>query len=104
MERDTENATVKALKKLGCICPKLYPPNQTGIPDRLILYPNGNAFFVEFKYGKNKLTKHQKNWKRRLKKLGFTVLVAYEKESVIEYAKTQIKELSKADKTVHIRK
>jgi hypothetical protein len=92
MEKDIERATVRALKKFGFHCPKLN--SEKGIPDRLVLGPKGIIFFVEFKFGRNKLKPHQKAYKRKLKKLGFTVLVAYDKETVINWAKAKIKEVS----------
>lgn len=94
MEKDIERATVRALKRLGFICPKLN--SEVGIPDRLLLGPKGIVAFCEFKYGKNKLSENQKNYKKKLKKRKFTVLVAYDKETVINWAKAKIKEISEA--------
>lgn len=99
MEKDIERSARLALKKLGFLC--LKQTCEKGIPDRLIVGPNSVICFCEFKYDKNKLSKNQKHYKRKLEKLGFTVLVAYDKQTVIDWAKTQIKEIPKTRKTLH---
>ena len=40
---------VSAIKKAGGIAPKLTSPGTAGMPDRLIILPEGRVYFVELK-------------------------------------------------------
>ena len=40
-EKQVEQALVKAVKARGGICPKFVSPGLSGVPDRLVLMPNG---------------------------------------------------------------
>lgn len=54
-EKQVEQALVKAVKARGGICPKFVsPPGLSGVPDRLVLMPNGKIAFVEVKAPKKK--------------------------------------------------
>lgn len=48
-EKQVEQALVKAVKASGGICPKFVSPGLSGVPDRLVLLPNGRIGFVEVK-------------------------------------------------------
>lgn len=48
-EKQVEQALVKAVKANGGICPKFVSPGLSGVPDRLVLMPNGQIGFVEVK-------------------------------------------------------
>lgn len=74
-EKQIENKLVLAVKKLGGIAPKFVSPGFAGMPDRLILLPDGHIAFAELKApGKNprplQLSRH-----RLLEGLGFKVYV-----------------------------
>ena len=48
-EKTVEQKLVKAVKSRGGICPKLVCPGFDGMPDRLVLLPDGKVGFVEVK-------------------------------------------------------
>lgn len=52
-----------------------------GVPDILIL---DRQIAIELKYGKNKLTPHQKHWLERLRNCGWTAVVCRSVDEVIE--------------------
>lgn len=49
LERQVEKALVSAIKKAGGIAPKLTSPGTAGMPDRIIILPEGKVCFVELK-------------------------------------------------------
>ena len=74
-EKQIEQKLVKATKGVGGICPKLTCPSMDGMPDRIVLLPNGKCAFVEVKQMGCKprplqLARHQK-----LRNLGYKVYV-----------------------------
>ena len=46
-EKQIENKLTMAVKKTGGIAPKLVCPGFAGMPDRLILLPDGHVGFAE---------------------------------------------------------
>ena len=48
-EKQIENKLTTAVKKAGGIAPKLVCPGFAGMPDRLILLPDGHVGFAELK-------------------------------------------------------
>lgn len=48
-ERDVEKALVRAVQARGGICPKWVSPGLDGVPDRIVILPNGKLAFVELK-------------------------------------------------------
>ncbi len=72
-ERDIEQQLVKAVKKTGGLCLKFISPSMNGVPDRLVLMPNGRAAFVELKSTGKKMRALQKRRKEQLEGLGFPV-------------------------------
>ena len=62
------------VKNLNGLSLKLNSQSANGIPDRLILLPNGRAYFVELKSEGKDLDPLQSYWKRKLESLGFTSL------------------------------
>lgn len=74
-EKQIESKLTMTVKKTGGIALKLTCPSFAGMPDRLILLPDGHIGFAELKApGKNprplQLARH-----RLLRKLGFKVYV-----------------------------
>lgn len=74
-EREIEKQFALAVKKRGGICPKFVSPGYDGMPDRLVLLPNGKFAFVELKAPGQKPRQLQKARHRLLRKLGFKVYV-----------------------------
>ncbi|GHU52874.1 hypothetical protein AGMMS49975_09640 [Clostridia bacterium] len=69
-EQKIEQQLVKAVKKMGGMCPKFISPGFDGMPDRLVLLPNGKAGFVEVKCLGEKLRAIQVRRAEQLQSLG----------------------------------
>ena len=74
-EKLTEQKLVKAVKAMGGICPKFVSPGYDGMPDRIVLLPNGKIAFVEVKATGKKPRPLQTSRHEILKRLGFKVYV-----------------------------
>ncbi len=72
VEASLETTFYKGVKKLGGKCIKM---NLTHWPDRQVLLPGGHVRFVEMKAPGEEPRKGQKTMHRRLRKMGFKVLV-----------------------------
>jgi len=81
-EREIEKKLVIEVKKRGGICPKFVSPGYDGMPDRIVLLPNGKIGFVEVKRPGEDARLLQKVRHRILRKLGFMVFVLDEKEQI----------------------
>lgn len=49
LEKEIEAKLVRRVKKAGGLCPKFVSPNNPGVPDRIVILPNGRVIFVELK-------------------------------------------------------
>ena len=74
-EKQIEQKLVKAVKDLGGVCPKLVCPAFDGMPDRLVLLPDGHVGFAEVKAPGKKPRTLQLSRHRLLRNLGFRVYV-----------------------------
>ena len=70
-----ERKLITAVKKRGGICPKWVCPGCDGMPDRMVLLPNGKIGFVEVKAPGEKPRALRLARHRMLRKLGFLVFV-----------------------------
>lgn len=70
LEKYIENKLVTAVKKMGGISPKFVSPGFDGVPDRLVLLPQGRFAFVELKAKGKKMRPLQVNRKMQLEQLG----------------------------------
>lgn len=77
LEDDTENYLVASIEDLGGECLKLRPPRGRGFPDRTCKIPGRDTFYVETKRPVGGvITKHQKEWAKRLRAAGALVFFA----------------------------
>lgn len=86
-ERNIEGFFCKHANFLGGKALKLVIFGGAGFPDRTVLFPNGNIFFVEFKTETGKLSKLQMFWQRKLTDYGFRYYVCrstHEAEIIIK--------------------
>ena len=74
-EKLIERKLVDAVKAKGGICVKFYSAYQRGVPDRIVLMPQGRVYFVELKSTGKKPTKLQELFIGKLRSLGFIVEV-----------------------------
>ncbi len=59
-ERDIEKKLVAGIKKLGGVAYKWTSPGQDGVPDRIVILPDGEVIFVELKQEEGRLSKLQR--------------------------------------------
>ena len=81
-EKQIENKLVLAVKKLGGIAPKFVSPGFAGMPDRLILLPDGHIAFAELKAPGKKPRPLQLSRHRLLREMGFAVYVIDDPEQI----------------------
>lgn len=74
-EKNIEQKLVKAVKSAGGIAPKLTCPGFDGMPDRLVLMPEGRIGFVEVKAPGKEPRPLQVRRHEMLRNLGFKVFV-----------------------------
>ncbi|MCI8893020.1 MAG: VRR-NUC domain-containing protein [Eubacterium sp.] len=75
LEKQIENTLKTAVKKAGGIAPKFVSPSFAGMPDRLVLLPDGVFAFVELKAPGESPRPLQRARHRKLRSLGFKVYV-----------------------------
>lgn len=83
-EREIEKKLVEAVKKQGGMCPKFISPGLDGMPDRIVLLPNGKVGFVEVKQQGKKPRAVQLRRAELLRALGFQVFVLDRTEHIGE--------------------
>ncbi len=81
-EKQIENQLVSQVKKIGGIAPKFVSPGFAGMPDRLVLIPDGHIAFVELKASGKKPRPLQLARHRLLRLLGFRVYVIDRAEQI----------------------
>lgn len=74
-EKVIEQKLTKAVRQNGGVCWKFTSPGIVGVPDRIILMPNGRIAFVEVKAPGEKPRPLQLSRHRLLRRLGFKVYV-----------------------------
>ena len=96
-EKTIEQKLTRAVKARGGICPKLVCPGMAGMPDRLVLLPDGKMGFVEVKAPGEKPRPLQTARHRILEWLGYRVYVLDNPEEIRgiidEIQTTQISDL-----------
>ena len=76
-ERDVEKIFVEGIRARGGVAYKFVSPGNDGVPDRLVVLPDGCVFFVELKTETGKLSGLQKTQIGRLTERGASVAVLY---------------------------
>ena len=74
-EKQIEQTLIRAVKGRGGVCPKWVSPVLDGVPDRIILLPDGKLGFAELKASGEKPRPLQAVRLRQLKALGYKVYV-----------------------------
>ena len=57
-EKEIEKKLTQMVKQAGGICPKLVSPGFDGMPDRMVLLPNGRVGFVEVNNMRGSTSRH----------------------------------------------
>lgn len=68
-EKTIEHKLKKEIEKLGGICLKFHSPYHRGMPDRIIILPQGVVYFVELKAEGGKTSELQRLAEKKLKRL-----------------------------------
>ena len=89
-ERDVEKTLKREMKNLGGMTYKFVSPGNDGVPDRLIVWPDGCISFVELKTSVGKLSPIQQVQIDRLKGMGCDVAVVYGKSGVYSYLQARL--------------
>jgi hypothetical protein len=85
-ETSVEKRLAKEIKALGGFSIKIMPV-VAGVPDRLILLPQGRFFLVETKAPGGSLRPVQKVWHSRAAKIGIDVVVLSSIEEVVQWVR-----------------
>ena len=81
-ERQIEQKLSLMVKKRGGICPKWVSPGFDGVPDRIVLLPEGRIAFVEVKAPGKKPRPLQLARHALLRRLGFQVYVLDDEKQI----------------------
>ncbi len=81
-EKTVEQKLVRAVKAAGGICPKWAAPGFDGMPDRIVLLPDGRLGFVEVKAPGKKARPLQRSRHELLRSLGFKAYVLDKPEQI----------------------
>ena len=81
-EKTLEYKLVQAVRTMGGICPKFTSSGFDGMPDRLVLLPEGKIAFVEVKRHGMKPRPLQESRHGLLRRLGFRVYVLDDGEQI----------------------
>lgn len=81
-ESRIENRLTRRLKNAGWLSLKFISPGNAGVPDRLLISPEGRVIFAELKTETGRLSPTQKAQIQRLRKYQQDVRVLYGAEDV----------------------
>ena len=81
-EKTLERMLVRAVKNMGGLALKFVSPGMAGVPDRLVLLPDGKMAFAEMKAPGQKPRPLQGLRHEQLRDLGFRVYVIDGKEQI----------------------
>jgi hypothetical protein len=82
LEKSIERALVMAIKGVGGEAIKMAPKGLKGVPDRLIVLPNGVTIWCEMKRPTGRLAAAQRVWHDRLRSMGHIVVVLWSEADV----------------------
>lgn len=82
-ESDIERKLKKAVEGTGALCLKFVSPGCTGVPDRIILLPNGMMCFAELKAPGQTERPRQVYVQDRLRRMHFTVFSSVDSDERI---------------------
>lgn len=85
LEREIESYLNENVKKRGGRSYKFMSPGNSGVPDRIVVFPGGRVVFVELKTETGRLSALQVAQIRRLERLGADVRVLYGLDDVKEF-------------------
>jgi len=81
LEKEVEKYLKKRVENSGGWALKFISPGISGVPDRIILYPGGQIYFVELKSPTGRTRILQKKIQKMLRRFGFPVYTINSKEA-----------------------
>ena len=81
-EKNLERKLVEAVTRMGGLAMKFVSPGMAGVPDRLLLFPEGKIAFVEMKAPGKQPTPLQRLRHAQLRDLGFRVYIIDNAEQI----------------------
>lgn len=87
MESDIEARLVRLVRERGGLCWKFVSPGNAGVPDRIVINPNGRVVFVELKTRNGRLSAQQRRQIQALRLRGADARVLYGLEQVESFVK-----------------
>lgn len=84
-ESSIEKTLCELLRKHGALCLKFVSPGNPGVPDRIVMLPDGRVVFVELKAERGTLDSRQEWQIERLRNLGADVRVLWGADQVREF-------------------
>lgn len=83
LESAVQGKIIKQLEAIGCVVIKIIKANKNGIPDLLVLLPNGRAVFIEVKKPGGVASKLQQYYIELLRKQGFTAFICDDPQDAV---------------------
>lgn len=84
-ESEIEKRLAEKIKKAGGLAYKFVSPNNPGVPDRIIILPDGKVVFVELKSAFGRLARLQAWQISRMRELGCDVRILRGIDQVDEF-------------------
>ena len=81
-ESQLERKLFERIKKMGGMALKFISPGRAGVPDRIILMPEGKIYFVEMKSRRGEINPIQEYVFEKFKNLGFEVRILNSEEKI----------------------
>lgn len=97
-ERDIEKWLGERLKKLGCLYYKFVSPSTPGVPDRIVILPDGKTIYVELKTEVGRLSNVQQRQIARMRERGADVRMVRGADEAKEFLR-EVKELCSTCRT-----
>lgn len=82
LEKNVEKLFVREVQARGGITYKFTSPGNVGVPDRIVITPEGRVWFVELKTETGRLSRMQEYQLERLRRQNCNVVVLYGREEV----------------------
>ena len=86
-ESKIEKVLREAVESNAGVAYKFVSPGRRGVPDRLVLFPGGRAYFVELKAPGKDLEPHQDREIARIRRMGHSVTVIDSVQKAKDWAK-----------------
>lgn len=87
LEKTVERTLLMKVRRRGGLAFKFVSPGMAGVPDRVVLLPDGKIAFVELKAPGKKPRALQRYRMRQIEDLGFRVVVLDEIEQIEPFLK-----------------